>query len=95
MAMTGPVESTPPLCEGDLTYTWTYEDCTGATVEYVHTVTIDIPAPTAPAGTSETVNCYADISLPTPPDVSDACGVQMAMTGPVESTPPLCEGDLV
>src|SRR5512143_2787484 len=94
MTMTGPVESTPPDCEGQLTYTWTYEDCTGATVDYVHTVTIDIPAPTAPAPTSDLVTCYAAIVLPTPPVVNDACGTPMTMTGPVESTPPDCEGQL-
>ena len=41
------VEGTVPACEGDVTYTWTYEDCSGAQVQYVHTVTIDIPLPAA------------------------------------------------
>ena len=34
-------------CEGQVTYTWTYTDCAGESVDYVHTVTIDIPPPTA------------------------------------------------
>ncbi len=45
------VEGTVPACEGDVTYTWTYEDCTGEQVQYVHTVTIDIPLPAAIAPT--------------------------------------------
>src|SRR5690606_4570121 len=84
---TGPVESPLADCEGGITYTWTYTDCAGNTADYVHTVTIDIPPFTAPAGTSETVNCYADISLPTPPSVQDACGNDLIPTGPVEGMP--------
>ncbi|HLF63580.1 MAG TPA: hypothetical protein VI603_07500, partial [Saprospiraceae bacterium] len=90
----GPVESSVPLCEGDITYTWTYTDCAGSTHDYVHTVTIDIPDFTPPAPTSETVNCYADIVLPAPPIVFDACGTELIPGGPVESGVPLCEGDI-
>jgi cytosine/uracil/thiamine/allantoin permease len=91
---TGPVESGVPACEGDITYTWTYSDCAGSTHDYVHTVTIDIPDFSPPAPTSETVNCYADILLPTPPTVFDACGTELISTGPVESGVPACEGDI-
>src|SRR5512146_504130 len=94
MTMTGPVESTPPDCEGQLTYTWTYEDCTGATVDYVHTVTIDIPAPTAPAPTSDLVTCYAAIVLPTPPVVDAACAAPNTLTRPVARPMSDCEGQL-
>ena len=38
---TGPVVSTPPACEGTVTYTWTYTDCEGNSQDYVHTVTIE------------------------------------------------------
>ena len=60
------VEGTVPGCEGDVTYTWTYEDCAGAQVQYVHTVTIDIPLPAANCTNLDAVDCYADIVLPTP-----------------------------
>src|SRR5690606_21554935 len=91
---TGPVVSATPVCEGDITYTWTYTDCAGSTHDYVHTVTIDIPDFTPPSPTSETVNCYADISLPPPPTVQDACGNDLIPTGPVVSATPACEGDI-
>jgi hypothetical protein len=91
---TGPVESTPPACEGDITYTWTYTDCEGNTHDWVHTVTIEREDFTVPANTSETVTCYADIVLPAPPAVNDHCGNPITPTGPVESTPPACEGDI-
>src|SRR5258705_11239433 len=49
---TGPVESSVPTCEGDITYTWTYTDCEGNTQDYVHTVTIEYaPFPAIPPTT--------------------------------------------
>ena len=91
---TGPVESTPPSCEGDITYTWTYTDCEGNTEDYVHTVTIEYEPFAAIAPTTDIVDCYANIVLPAPPTVEDNCGVVLTPTGPVESTPPSCEGDI-
>ena len=52
----GPVEGTVPDCEGDVINTWTFEDCTGATVDYIHTVTIDIPLPTTPDQNTDDVD---------------------------------------
>ncbi|MBK9983600.1 MAG: hypothetical protein IPP15_14675 [Saprospiraceae bacterium] len=59
------MESGSVLCEGDITYTWTYTDCEGNTQDYVHTVTIEYsPFPAIPS-TSAVVDCYANIILPT------------------------------
>ena len=91
---TGPVISASPVCEGDITYTWTYTDCAGNTQDYVHTVTIDIPPFAAIPGTSETVNCEADIVVVTPPTIQDACLNDITPTGPVISASPACEGDI-
>ncbi len=89
------VEGTVPTCEGDVTYTWTYEDCTGEQVQYVHTVSIDIPLPAAIAPTTDAVDCYADIVLPTPTAPNDACGAPMTVvSAAVEGTVPACEGDV-
>ena len=74
---TGPVESTPPTCNGDVTYTWTYTDCAGFTHDYVHTVTITRIDFTPPAPTTDEVDCYADIVLPAPPVVTDNCGTEL------------------
>jgi hypothetical protein len=90
----GPVESTVPGCEGDVTYTWTYTDCAGSTQNYVHTVTIDMPELEAIAPTSDLVSCYDDIQLPAAPVVTDACGNEITPAGPVESIVPGCEGDV-
>ena len=96
---TGPVvrvfdTNASPACEGDITYTWTYTDCAGNTQDYVHTVTIDMPAFAAIPGTSETVNCEADIVVVTPPTIQDACLNTLTPTGPVVSASPACEGDI-
>ncbi|MGM5470424.1 HYR-like domain-containing protein, partial [Flavobacteriaceae bacterium LMO-SS05] len=69
----GPVVSTSPVCEGDITYTWTYTDCAGHSQDYVDTVTIEREPFAVIAGTTDTVACYADIVLPTPPAVTDNC----------------------
>src|SRR5688500_20054121 len=85
---TGPVVSTPPTCEDDITYTWTYTDCEGNSQQYVHTLTVEFePFPAIPP-TSATVDCIAEIVVPTPPTVTDNCGNTLTPTGPVASTPP-------
>ncbi|NNF36336.1 MAG: T9SS type B sorting domain-containing protein, partial [Saprospiraceae bacterium] len=91
---TGPDETTPPDCEGDIIYTWNYEDCEGNTHDWTHTVTIEYEDFSVPANTSGTVDCYENIFLPAPPIVFDNCGVELIPTGPVESTVPTCEGDI-
>ena len=89
---TGPVVSTPPACEGTVTYTWTYTDCEGNSQDYVHTVTIEFePFPLIPP-TTDIVDCIAEIVVPTPPTITDNCGTPLTPTGPVVSTPPACEG---
>ena len=44
--------------------------------------------------TTSVVDCYANIVLPTPPTVTDNCGVTLTPTGPVESGSVTCEGDI-
>jgi hypothetical protein len=81
---TGPVVSSSPACEGDITYTWTYTDCAGNTQDYVHTVTITLSAfIIADAPGASTVNCVADAVEPTTglPLVTDACGNTLIATG--------------
>src|SRR5512145_1255062 len=34
-------QPTPPACEGNMVYTWTYTDCEGNSQVYSHTVTIE------------------------------------------------------
>ncbi|MEM7574093.1 MAG: hypothetical protein AAF433_14390, partial [Bacteroidota bacterium] len=91
---TGPVVSTTPSCEGDVTYTYTYIDCAGNAQDYVHTITIEYEPFPAIAPTSETVACAADLAAPTLPVVTDNCGAELTPTGPVVSATPSCEGDV-
>ena len=93
--ISGPVESAVPTCKGDVTYTWTYTDCEGNSQLYVHTVTIEREDFTLPANTTATVACVADISVPTPPLVNDACGNPIIPVAGTTPTAPSCEGTMV
>jgi gliding motility-associated-like protein len=88
-------ESVDPVCEGDKVYTFTYTDCAGNTADWVYTYTIDLTTPpVVPANGTEAVVCFADIYVPTPPVVTDACGnnITPVMT---EGPDPVCVGDKV
>jgi hypothetical protein len=90
----GPAPS-PATCEGDMVYTFTYNDCSGNSHVWTYTYTIDIPDFVLPADGASTVNCPADAVAPTPPNVVDACGnVITPVAGPAPS-PATCEGDMV
>ncbi|WP_139002668.1 T9SS type A sorting domain-containing protein [Hyunsoonleella aestuarii] len=88
------VVSASPVCEGDITYTWTYTDCEGNTQDYVHTVTIEYEPFGAITPTSATVACEADIVPPTLPEVKDNCGNILQPGAVVVSASPVCEGDI-
>jgi gliding motility-associated-like protein len=91
-----PVVTTPAniVCEGDMTWVFTYTDCAGNTSVWNYTYTVDLPAFTVPADQAESVVCFADIYIPTPPAVNDFCGnaVVPVMT---ESPDPVCAGNKV
>jgi len=48
-----------------------------------------------PDNTSETVACVADIVVPTPPVVNDACGYPITPVAGNLPDPADCEGDMV
>ena len=88
----------PVVCEGTITYTWTYTDCAGLSDTWSHVFTIDRTiAPVAPADGASTVECVADIVVPTPPVVNDYCGTAITPAGPVitqNPDPVVCEGTI-
>ncbi|MEP6795454.1 MAG: gliding motility-associated C-terminal domain-containing protein [Saprospiraceae bacterium] len=90
----GPIVSSPPLCEGNISYSWTYTDCEGNSQDYVHTVTIEYDSFPSISSTSETVACVNAIVVPTPPSVNDNCGNPITPSGPIISGSPTCEGTI-
>src|SRR5690606_1125904 len=93
---TGPDESTVPSCEGIVTYTWTYEDCAGGMQAYVHTVTIDLPAPPVLPGQDSIVLCVEEAQIPPiPPVVVNACGDTLTVSAPVAGMDPVCAGEKI
>ncbi len=91
-----PVVTTPAdiVCEGTMTWVFTYEDCAGNTSVWNYTYTIDLPAFITPANQTESVVCFADIYIPTPPTINDVCGnnIVPVMT---EGPDPVCSGNKV
>ncbi|MDX2360731.1 MAG: gliding motility-associated C-terminal domain-containing protein, partial [Crocinitomicaceae bacterium] len=94
-----PTVATPVAvgCEGDMVWTFTYTDCAGNTLDWIHTYTVDMPTfAIANANATSTVNCPAD-AMVQPADagaITDVCGNVIV---PV-ATPPVavgCEGDMV
>ena len=84
-------------CEGDMVWTFTYTDCAGNSVDWIHTYTVDMPtfAIATPNGTS-TVNCPADANIQ-PADagvITDICGNVITPTVTAPAAIP-CEGDMV
>jgi hypothetical protein len=73
---TGPeIEGAIPDCEGDVTYVWTYKDCSGKWVhDWKYTFAISAPVWSVPADESKTVSCSGDAVEPVPPIVTDNCG---------------------
>jgi hypothetical protein len=90
----GPVVSTTPACEGDVTYTYTFTDCEGNTHDWVYTYTIESLDFTMPADQASTIACAAQLAAPTAPTVTDNCGNALTPVGPVVSATPACDGNV-
>lgn len=89
-----PVISTAPVCEGDLSYTYTYTDCQGNSHDWVYTYTIERADFKMPANGMSAVACPADAVAPVLPLVTDNCGNVLTPSAPVvtELPSPICEG---
>jgi gliding motility-associated-like protein len=89
---TGPVVTASPVCEGTITYTYTFTDCEGNAHPWVYTYTIEREDFIMPVNSGSTVACAADMVTPIAPTVTDDCGNVLTPTGPVVSAAPACEG---
>ncbi|MBL4861916.1 MAG: gliding motility-associated C-terminal domain-containing protein, partial [Crocinitomicaceae bacterium] len=88
-------ENADPVCEGDKVYTYTYTDCSGLQSVYTYTYTIDVTtSPVVPSNGSEAVVCFADVSVPTAPVVTDVCGNNIAAVM-TQNADPVCVGDKI
>jgi len=87
----------PLTCEGTITYTYTFTDCSNNSYEWAYVYTIDIPAFTILNDDgAQTVECISDASETfTLPTVTDACGNTLTPSDAVISETPnplTCEG---
>ncbi|UUV22352.1 HYR-like domain-containing protein [Paenimyroides aestuarii] len=64
-----------PICEGIISYTYTYTDCEGNSHDWVHTYIVERKDFSVPANGSSTVACISAAVAPTSlPTVTDNCG---------------------
>jgi gliding motility-associated-like protein len=93
-----PVLKTTPAdiaCSGDMVWVYTYTDCEGNAHDWSYTYTIDVPDFTLPANGLQTVGNLADAVVPTPPNVTDACGNAIVPAAPTKTATPDCQGTVV
>jgi hypothetical protein len=81
-----------PICAGIKTYTFTYTNCDGTTVDWIYTYTIVAPTFTLPAPGASSVACITDAVMPTPPAVTDNCGNVITPSAGVAGVDPTCAG---
>ena len=88
-------ESPNPIsCEGTRTYTYTFTDCNNNQDTWSYVYNIEYLDFNLPVNEGALVTCVDEAQVvPTPPTVSDNCGVNIIPTGPVVSADPDCVGD--
>src|SRR5690554_6873319 len=88
-------ESPNPIsCEGTRTYTYTFTDCNNNQDIWSYVYNIEYLDFNLPVNEGALVTCVDEAQVvPTPPTVSDNCGVNIIPTGPVVSADPDCVGD--
>ena len=93
---TGPViGGTYEDCEGTISYTYTYTDCSGLSTPWTYTYTIEREDFTMPENEGSTVACPVFAIQPIPPVVYDNCGNLIIPSGPIEGgTYTNCEGTI-
>jgi hypothetical protein len=79
-------------CEGTIVYTYKYIDCAGLSSDWVYTYTVERKDFEMPQNMGTEIACAADATTPTPPPVTDNCGMNIEPTGPVISDDPVCNG---
>ena len=87
-----PVVSAIPACQGIVTYTYTYTDCSGLKTPWVYTYTISAPEVAMPLAGSSTVACLSAATSPVPPVVSDNCNRTLTVSAGVAGADPVCAG---
>lgn len=83
-------EPTAVECQGDMAYTYTYEDCDHHTKTWTftyHVVRTTAPHQEGTVSANDQVECVADAVPPTTlPKVVDVCGKELAAPTPVKTT---------
>jgi hypothetical protein len=70
-------------CYGDVTFTYTWEDCAGEEYTWDFVFTVLAPVVEIPADSGEMVECYDDVYMPAAPQLFDNCGRELMVSAPV------------
>src|SRR5690606_677071 len=93
LTVTGPVVSDDPACSGTTTSLRDALPSSGVAADWTYTYTINPPTSSLPADDGSTVDCIEDAQIvPTPPTVTNSCGDDLTVTGPVVGDDPECSG---
>lgn len=95
LTIAGPTVETLPGCTGMRTYTWTYTNCAGDSFSWLYTYQLVSPGITLPPPGMTSVDCHQNITTPTPPVITDACGAILTPIGPAISQPSVCTAEIV
>ena len=94
LTASAPVISSSPVCNGEVTYTYTFKDCSGNSHDWIYAYTIENTDFAMPANESATVSCIGEIKAPAVPEVTDNCGNILTASAPVISASPVCNGEV-
>jgi hypothetical protein len=84
----------PIVCQGTMTYVFTYTDCAGLSSVWNFVYTIQhVTYPVVPTDGGTTVECISNVVTPTPPTVYDVCGIQIQPTM-IAPDPITCQGTM-
>jgi hypothetical protein len=84
-------------CAGEIVWTATYEDCSGATHFWVYTYTVLAPVVVMPDNAGMEISCSSQAVQPTAPEVADNCGRDLELVSMVQTSDNTagCAGEIV
>jgi hypothetical protein len=86
------VAGVDPICAGTKTYTFTYTNCDGTTVDWINTLHHSGSDIYTAYTSASSVACITDAVMPTPPAVTDNCGNAITPSAGVPGIDPTCAG---
>jgi hypothetical protein len=91
----GVTEPMIPECAGEVTFTYTWEDCLGVEYTWNYVFTIEDPVVEIPEDGAATVACPSEVIAPAAPVLYDNCERPLTFIGVTEPMIPECAGEVI